>query len=146
MWADLLEDRRRERNGGSRSGSSPSGSWGTLSWARWLPEVGNAAIVAMALLSACASLWSYSDEEIRQSLVDTYEPSAWNFLAACIFAVIGVACALLARAVSRKAVRRRIAVFQIVLMVASIGLAAYGHQRLMRRTTELTGRTFGGFP
>ena len=100
----------------------------------------------MALLLACASLWSFSDEKIRRSLVDTYESSAWTFLAVCILAVIGVACALVARAVSRNAVRRRMAALQIVLMVASVGLAAYGHHGLMRRTMELTGQSFGGFP
>ena len=125
---------------------NPNRGWGVLCWAKWLPEVGNAAIVALTILFAVASLGSHSDEEIRQSLVDTYEPSAWNFIAATILAGLGVIAALVARTGSVLAARRRIATIQIAVMVAAVAIAAFGHHRLMQRTTRLTGQTFGGFP
>jgi len=100
----------------------------------------------MVAFGAYLNLVSYSDEEIRQSLVDTYEPSAWTLIEVCTLSVVGIACALLTRAASSRRTRRRIAAIQLVLMVAAVGVAAYGHHRLMRRTTKLTGQTFGGFP
>jgi len=121
-------------------------AWGHLAWAKWLPEVFNVTIVAIALLGALASLVSYPDQAIRESLVDTYEPSAWNFIAVCLFAVIGAILGFFTRSISRSRGRRRLASTQIALMVASVLVAAYGHHQLMRRTTELTGQSFGGFP
>jgi cytochrome bd-type quinol oxidase subunit 2 len=122
-------------------------NWGILGWAKWLPEVANAGLVALVVLGALAMLVQpYSDEEIQQSLVDTYEPSAWNFIAVCIVALLGVGCALLARVASQTPTRRRVALLQVGVMLASIVLAGYGHHRLMQRTTQLTGQTFGGFP
>jgi hypothetical protein len=121
--------------------------WGILGWAKWLPEVANAGLVALAVLGALAMLLQpFSDDEIQQSLVDTYEPSAWNFIAICIVALAGVGCAVLARVASHTRSRRRVALLQVGVMLASMVLAAYGHHRLMRRTTQLTGQTFGGFP
>jgi hypothetical protein len=102
--------------------------------------------VALTVLFSVASLVSYSDEEIRQSLVDTYEPSAWNFIGVAILAVLGVVAAFVARTASAHVMRRRIATIQIAVMVAAVAVAAFGHYRLMQRTTELTGQTFGGFP
>jgi hypothetical protein len=121
--------------------------WGILGWAEWLPEVANGGLVALALLGALAMLLQpYSDEAIRQSLVDTYEPSAWNLIGICVLALLSIGCALVARITSQKPARRRLALLQVGVMLASIGLAAYGHHRLMQRTTQLTGQTFGGFP
>jgi hypothetical protein len=128
------------------SDADPSRGWGIWGWARWVPEIANAFIIAMAAFGAYLNLTSYSDEEIRQSLVDTYEPSAWTLIQVCTLSVVGIACALLTRAASRRPTRRRVAVIQLVLMVAAVAVAAYGHHRLMRRTTALTGQTFGGFP
>jgi len=88
----------------------------------------------------------YSDEDIRQSLVDTYDASALNFIAICIVALLGVGCGLLARVASKTPIRRRVALLQVGVMLAAIVSAAYGHHRLMQRTTQLTGQTFGGFP
>ena len=119
----------------------------TPSWARWLLEAGNAVIVSVALLCALVSVTeSYSDEQVRQSLVDTYEGSAWNFVAVCLFALLGIGCAVLARVASHSRTRRHVDLLQIALMIVSIGVAAYEHHRLMQRTTALTGQTFGGFP
>jgi len=120
--------------------------WGFLGWAKWLPEIGNAAIVASAVLLALTSLVSYSDDEIRQSLVDTYEPSAWNFIGVCILAVLGVIAALVAKSAAVHSFRRRMAIMQIALMLTAVVVAASGHYRLMQRTTRLTGQAFGGFP
>jgi hypothetical protein len=102
--------------------------------------------VAIVALGAVASLVSYSDAAIRRSLVDTYEPSAWNLAATTVLAAIAIACALVTRVASRRAVRRTVAGLQIGLLLASIAVAAFGHYRLMQRATELTGRTFEGFP
>jgi cytochrome bd-type quinol oxidase subunit 2 len=121
-------------------------AWGTLGWAGWLPEVANGALVAIIALGALASLVSYSDAAIRQSLVDTYEPSAWNFIFVSILAVVAIGCAFLTRAASERPIRRKLAAFQVALMLLAIGVTAFGHYRLMRRTTGLTGQTFGGFP
>ena len=124
----------------------PRAEWGILGWARWLPEIGNAAVVALVLISSATSVVSYSNEEIRQSLVDTYEPSASNFIAVCVLAVVGVVAALVARGVASQATRRRVASIQIAVMMVAVAVAAFGHHRLMQRTTHLTGQTFGGFP
>ena len=120
--------------------------WGILGWARWLPEIANGGIVLLTALFSVVSLISYSDAAIRQSLVDTYEPSAWNFIGVCILAFLGVLAAVIARVAAKHSVRRRLASIQVAIMVASVAVAAFGHWRLMQRTTELTGQTFGGFP
>lgn len=128
------------------SDTHPPRRWGILGWASWLPEIINVGVVGIAAFGAVANLISFSDDAIRQGLIDTYEPSAWTFLVVCVFAVVGIALALFMRAASRRPTRQRIAVLQLVLMVAAVVVAGYGHLRLMRRTTELTGQTFGGFP
>jgi len=124
----------------------PAQVWGYLGWAKWFPEVCNFTVVGLTLLGALGALASYPDQAIRESLVDTYEPSALNFIAVCVFAVIGAILGCIARSSARSRGRRRVASIQIALMVASVLVAAYGHHQLMRRTTELTGQSFGGFP
>jgi H+/Cl- antiporter ClcA len=124
----------------------PQSNWGLLGWAKWLPEVTNAAVVALVLVCSAASVVPYSDDEIRQSLVDTYEPSAWNFMGACFFAVVGGAAGLVARVAAARPTRRRLATIQVAVMVVAVAVAGFGHHRLMQRTTRLTGQTFGGFP
>lgn len=113
----------------------------------WLPEAVNATLVALVVISAVTGFTApISDARIQASLVDTYEASAWGFFAVCLLATAGIAAAILTRLGAQSPVRRRIAVVQIVLLLACVALVGWHHQQLMQRTTDLTGQTFGGFP
>jgi bacteriorhodopsin len=107
----------------------------------------NASIVGLVVFAVLERfLRPYSDADIQASLVDTYEASAWGFLVVCVVGLVGIAAAALVRFVGHSPVRRRIAVLQVVLLLACIALAGWQHHSLMKRTTELTGQTFEGFP
>ena len=126
---------------------APAKRWGPLGWAKWLPELANVTVVGLALLCAIESVVApFSDDEIRQSIVDTYEVSAWNFMAVCLLATIGIGCAVVARFAAVSESRKRLALIQCAAMLVLVGVAAYGHYRVMQRTTELTGQSFEGFP
>lgn len=132
---------------GEVTGAPARRRWGRARWAVWLPEVLNASIVALVVTSAATSFSApTSAAEIQGSLLDTYEVSAWGFLAVCVLAVAGIAAAALTSLGAQSPVRRRIAVVQIVLLLACVGLVGWQHHQLMKRTTDLTGQTFGGFP
>ena len=65
-------------------------------------------------------------------------------MATCLFAAVGIGCALVARFAATRPARRRLALVQIGAVVAFVGVAAYGHCQVMRRTTELTGSDVRG--
>lgn len=115
-------------------------------WARWLLELANGVIVALVLVYAIGNLAPFSDDEIRSSLVDTYDASALAFLALCMLAALAAGASLLAYWLSGSLRRKRLAVIQLALVVACLGASGFAHLRLMQRTTRLTGQTFGGFP
>jgi hypothetical protein len=113
-------------------------------------------IVAIAPLTAIALLgciWGvyewfvppFTDQEIRDSFVDTWEPSAWATLAA--LAVLGgvTVISLSILPFARRRGTRTIAIATLVMSVAA-GLLVYrNHVALTDRTTALTGQTFGRF-
>ena len=119
-------------------------------WGRaWilLPEVLNASVLIVPLLlCGRATLVPYSDDAIRASLVDTYEPSAWRVWIAAAFASAGIVFAIVTYRIARRPWRRRAAFAQALLLTACIGLQVAEHYHLMLRTTALTGQTFAGFP
>jgi hypothetical protein len=149
-WLDghgLMEDLSSEPTTPTASGESHLQRWGRAHWAAWVPEAVNAAIVALVVVAALKRvIWPYSDADIQASLVDTYEPSAWGVLIVCVVGLVGIGGAALVRSVAQSRARRRIAVLQIIFLLVCIALAGWQHHTLMKRTTELTGQTFEGFP
>ena len=121
-------------------------SWGRFGWARWLPEVVNAGIVALVLACTVSSLVPLTDAELRGSALDIYEGSAWNLIGLCVFATVGAVAAVGVYWASESARRKRLAAVQIAIIVVCVAASAFGHLRVMRRITQLTGQTFGGFP
>jgi uncharacterized membrane-anchored protein len=113
-------------------------------------------IVALAPLAVIALLgvvWGvngwlsppFTDQEIRDSLVDTWEPSAWVTLLALV--VLG-AVAFVSLVVLLFAKLRATGTMTAVTLVLAVigGLLAYrNHVVLTERTTALTGQTFGRF-
>jgi hypothetical protein len=112
-----------------------------------LPEVLNACVLGVPLLLCLqATLMPYSDDAIRASLVDTYEPSAWGIWAGGAFTAVGVLLAVMTYRIARRPWRRRAAIAQALLLIVCLALQTSAHYRLMLRTTALTGQTFAGFP
>ena len=130
-----VPDRAREEHHG----------WGQA-W-RLLPEVVNACVLIVPLLlCAQATLVPCSDDAIRASLVDTYEPSAWGVWIGGAFAAAGIVFAIVTYRIARRPWRRRAAFAQALLLTACVSLQASAHYHLMLRTTALTGQNFAGFP
>lgn len=130
-----------------RGGSENRHPAGRLHWAAWLPEVINALVVAVPVFFTSAAVVTlYSDASIREGVVDTYKSSAWNVMGVTVFALLGIVFALITRFAADSSRRRRLALYQMVLLVTCMIVVGYQHHRLMKRITAMTGQTFGGFP
>lgn len=118
--------------------------------------MGATRVLALAPLTAVALLgvvWAvhglffppFTDQQIRESFVDTGEPSAWvTFLALAVLGAISL-ISLLAMPFTRQRATRIMTLVTLLLAI-SAGLIAYrNHVVLTERTTALTGQTFGRF-
>jgi len=112
-----------------------------------------AAMSPLTLVAFVACVWGvhewvsppFTDAEIRDSFVDTWEPSAWMTLLAlsvlgCIFLV-----SLVALAFARQRPTRVMTIATVTLSIGGALLSYRNHVALTERTTALTGQTFGRF-
>ena len=87
----------------------------------------------------------YSDEEIRDAMVDTWEPYAWFTLFSIgVLGIVVFIAGVVAILVHRRDIRLTAAA-AIALAVGGALMAYRNHAALTERTTELTGQTFGRF-
>ena len=105
------------------------------------------AVAVLACLYGSISLaWSpYTDQQIRSSIVDTWEPEA---IVAGLFLDALLVCLALSIWLGirrRSASDRVVSALALVLTLAGIGLVLAGHVALTIRVTHLTGQTFGTF-
>ena len=85
-----------------------------------------------------------TDQDIQQSIVDTWEVNATLTLGAlCIVAPLGLLAALLSWRPSHLA--KRLALACVCLCILNVVLLVGNHAVLTERTTRLTGQHFGGF-
>lgn len=106
-------------------------------------------LLALALIVSASAvkdlIWSpYSDQELIE-LVDSWEVYA-GFTILVLVLMTGVAAVSTAAAVwkgDRR--RRRLALATLVVAVAAAGLQTWSHAALTKRTTRVSGQTFGGF-
>lgn len=85
----------------------------------------------------------YTDEQIRQSVVDTWEPSALvTYLLLCVlafFALLALAISIFSKGVAE----RLLATTAILVTLGAAALELRSHVVLTERTTALTGEEFG---
>ena len=85
----------------------------------------------------------FTDAEIQESFVDTWEVNA--VLTAVALGVSVVAGALTVLLSWRaKGLSKTLSLAAMALFAMSVGLLLFNHSALTTRTTELTGQTFGG--
>ena len=87
----------------------------------------------------------YSDQEIRDAMVDTWETYAWSTLfCICVLGVVAIVAGVVAIFVRRRDIRLTAAA-AIALAVGGALMAYRNHAARTDRTTALTGQTFGRF-
>jgi hypothetical protein len=85
----------------------------------------------------------YTDEEIRQSFVDTWEPSALvTYLVLCVLAFFAL-LALVVGIFGKGPAERLLATAAILLTLGAAALEYRSHEILTERTTAITGQEFG---
>ena len=105
---------------------------------------------AIALLACALSVyfrfWApFTDQQIRDSFIDTWEASAWYTI--IVFVALGInglaaVCVLLS---SQKRLVRMLAVATLILATLAAVLGYFNQATLAKRTTELTGQPVGVF-
>ena len=125
-------------DGNHRLNETDRSPWGVLNWAAWLPELANAFVVILTVLMAAGSLVrQYSDAELADNIVDTYEAAAWATLATYVVAAIGIASACVAWFLAQSRRRRKVALLQMMLLMLCVVAAAYQQHRLEARVASL---------
>ncbi len=102
--------------------------------------------VPFAVLLVAATEWfnpPFTDDQIRASIVDTWEPRAMVTFAELVALVVGGLVSMGFAALSRVAIRRRTALVAALLCMLAATLTYLNHARLTARATALTGQTFG---
>jgi ABC-type branched-subunit amino acid transport system permease subunit len=80
--------------------------------------------------------------QIRESIVDTWEPHAYvTLLVLLVLLVIAVPAGLIAALVVRRI--KALAFTTFALSLATMVVAIFNHARLTHRVTALTGQEFG---
>jgi len=87
---------------------------------------------------------TYSDHEIEQSIVDTWQVSAHVTMLLVGVELMSVVVTVTI-ALWRGNLRRQKVLIALFLLVASSCMAIHKHARLTQRTTALTGQHFGPF-
>jgi len=104
------------------------------------------AAVLACLYGSVSLAWSaYTDQQIRSSIVDTWEPEA---IVTRVFLDALLVCLALSgwRGIRpRKAGDRGVGLLALVFTLAGMGLVLASHITLTVRVTRLTGQTFGTF-
>jgi len=107
-------------------------------------------LLALLLLIALQAAYGlvespYSDQDIANSLVDTWEVHAWWTLAVLGFLALVAFFALPLAFMGHEKSTRQYARRVLGLAVVAAILAYSSHAALTARTTRLTGQTFGAF-
>ena len=108
-----------------------------------VPAIFTFATAGIALSGWALLVPSYTDQQIRASMVDTWEVEA--SLASCTIVVLLLTLcvsAYISVGTSRKSVRS-LAACAGILSIVGIGCAYASHVALTVRATELTGQSFG---
>jgi membrane protein required for beta-lactamase induction len=99
-------------------------------------------LIALGVILLILMTPEYSDDQIRESIVDIWESSVVvTFAILCVlgfFALLSVIAGSLARGAERL-----FAVAAVLLALGAGTLAYHSHATLTYRTTELTGQVFG---
>jgi len=86
---------------------------------------------------------SFTDQEIQESFVDTWEVNAvLTVIALCVVALLGSLAAILSWRTTGLA--KRLALAAAGLFVLNVAFLIGQHAFLTERTTRLTGQEFGG--
>lgn len=116
-----------------------------------MTELRELTIAIFAGLAACICAFAiysllippFTDAEIQQSFVDTWEVNAViTAVALVVVLATGALSALLSWRGSRLA--KRISIAGVVLSVSAAGFLILSHSALTERTTQITGQEFGG--
>jgi protein-S-isoprenylcysteine O-methyltransferase Ste14 len=102
-----------------------------------------ASIVAVGVVLFTLTTPEYTDDEIRQSFVDTWEPSAIVTLALLCVLAFFVLLALVVGLFSKRSAERLLAAAALLLTLGAATLAYWTHANLTDRTAALTGQEFG---
>src|SRR5262245_52306998 len=85
----------------------------------------------------------YTDEQIRQSFVDTWEPSAVVTLVVLSVLAFFALLALVVGIFTKGRAERLLAAAAILLTLGAASLEYWNHSTLTDRTTAITGQQFG---
>ncbi|ODU58013.1 MAG: hypothetical protein ABT02_15720 [Comamonadaceae bacterium SCN 68-20] len=85
----------------------------------------------------------FTDAEIQQSLVDTWQVNA-IITTACLVVVLAVGALSALLSWRGSPLAKRLSVGSVALSLATVGLLVLSHAALTERTTKLTGQEFGG--
>ena len=107
-------------------------------------------LIALLLLGAAAAIHDYfvppySDREIRESIVDTWEVEAFGAASALVLMGSAIALALRLAYRSKGTLSRRMAAVAVALAASAAMLTLLNHITLTKRTSQLTGQSFGAF-
>jgi hypothetical protein len=86
----------------------------------------------------------YTDQQIRASLVDTWEAEAWS-VSAALFLLFCAVVVSLALAYRGSSFTRRLSAAAVFSAISAGAIVLVGHIVLTRHVTQLTGQTFGAF-
>ena len=105
-------------------------------------------VVILAIVCILAGYESffppYTDAQIQENFVDTWEPHALGTAALLLLVLVAaVVSPALAWGCSRFS--KKLAAVSVALCATSTVLLVASHVSLTERTTALTGQTFGGF-
>lgn len=111
------------------------------------------ALAPLTLIALLGLVWGghdwlappFTDQEIRDSLVDTWEPSAW--VTQLVLMALGTVAlvSLLVLLFARQRASPSITIVTLMIALMAVWLAYRNHVVLTERTTALTGQTFGKF-
>ena len=87
----------------------------------------------------------FTDNQIADSLVDTWDPEAIVAFAILALLVIGLGLSVFGAYRAGPGRVRHLAIASIVLAFVASGITLQNHAALTQRTTRLTGQSFGGF-
>src|SRR5262245_4807652 len=109
-----------------------------------------APLTVIALLGCVWGLYEwlvppFTDQEIRDSFVDTWEPSAWTTLLALAMLGTVTLISLFILPFTRQRGTRVTTAITLLLSLVACSVVYRNHVALSERTTALTGQTFGRF-
>ena len=112
-----------------------------------------ASMAPLTLVALVACIWGlhewvsppFTDAEIRDSFVDTWEPSVQMTLLELVILGGILLIALVVLVFARQRPIRVIAIATVALALGGVMLSYRNHIVLTERTTALTGQTFGRF-